>query len=299
MKLHKSKRKTNRKIGGVLKDDDIFRFKEGKYVYDDQNVEKQYSTLKNTLKLSPPSEPNLAKDFFKNNNDLLRNIFEYSMVMGKRIKVIKQLIKKYPKLEKVIKHFLGYTNNTSKYFDLTEVPPDGNLEYEISFAKNVGIQRGFHNLPNVKFQRHLDECLQIYIINQFFKILNDESIYTEPENATTSQINTLKLEIAQLSAFITVSIYLKENVKKNQKDIGLDDISDEIISEEEPLTSQYSINVTYYHFKKGGNQNGIYLPVSKEILADCKPPTPKTTPKTTRKRKQYTEATRKSTRNRR
>ena len=295
MKLHKSKRKTNRKIGGVLKDDDIFRFKEGKYVYDDQNVEKQYSTLKNTLKLSPPSEPNLAKDFFKNNNDLLRNIFEFSVKAGKKFKVIQQFLQKYPKLEKVIIHFLGYpTQDTSDYFDISDITSEENFELNMSYSIPNDNGRPVY-IENENVQSYLAECIQIKVLDNYFKILN-ETEYAEPNNATALEVDALKLKIEKLKGHIIISVNLKDNADLNKstrrKGVGIDDLIDGIDSSDDFSEYYKSVwaSLTYSDVKEVFSFNKDKLECSTRIK------TPLKTPIKTLKRKQYPLATRKSAR---
>jgi hypothetical protein len=280
----KINRKINRKLGGASE----LNFKNGEY--EDEHVEKEYTVLKNTLK----------KNQFFDNQDVLRKIFGYSFDAGKNLIVVQQLIEKYPKLEKLIKHFLGYpTDDKSKYFDLAKNRKNLNLQYKIEFLQPHNYI--YRPLDNAYFQRHIEECLQIHAVNEFFENLND-SVYAEPENATTSEIDALKSEITQLIGVIWVTITLKENVDENNfhpDGLSYDDVLPDLTND------VYGMNVKYLCYKDDAPQNISESHIPKEVLAGCTQHTKKTSPqkkspqKTSRKRKRYPEATRKSTRNKR
>lgn len=278
MKTSKRKRNTHKNKGGAFKTDSEILFSVKNDVYDDKVVQNEYSTFKSIVK---------SNDFFKNNDDLLRNIFEFSVKAGKKFKVIQQFLEKYPKLEKVIIHFLGYpTQDTSEYFDISEnygnnftLLMDGSMENNYGPPSHIHVEN---------FQSYLTECIQIKVLDNFFKILN-ETEYAEPINATALEQDALRYKIENLKGFVSIMVNLKRNKSKKKK--GIDDLTDGVDNETEE-TFQYQ-NSVWSAFEYSDVRK-VYTFNKNELELECSTHI-KTPPKTV-KRKQYPPATRKSAR---
>lgn len=282
MKVPKNKKNTYKKKGGAFETHSGILFSVKNNVYDDKAVQNEYSTFKNIVK---------SNDFFKSNDDLLRNIFEFSVKAGKKFKVIQQFLQKYPKLEKVIIHFLGYpTQDTSDYFDISDITSEENFELNMSYSIPNDNGKPIY-IENENVQSYLAECIQIKVLDNYFKILN-ETEYAEPKNATALEVDALKLKIEKLKGHIIISVNLKDNTDLNKstrrKGVGIDDLIDGIDSSDDFSEYYKSVwaSLTYSDVREVFSFNKDKLECSTRIK----------TPLKTLKRKQYPLATRKSAR---
>jgi hypothetical protein len=259
MKFNKSQRRK----GGALKDHEMISFDKG--VFNNVRAEREYTDLKNTLK---------KKDFF-NNDDILRNIFQYSFSSGKNFYIIDGLIKKYPKLEYLIKHFLGYPidDTDSKYFDMTERTTNFGFNIYFEQYENAALTTATRSLDRAHFQKHLDECLQIYLINQFFEGLNN-TLFADGRSKANSN----------LAGNIMVTVLLKDRIDDDNLDpkgICLDDVLENNIA-----MSPYPIFDAKFFCKEFGTEPELLytnnLSISRDVLLNCEKPKTPPKPKTPR-----------------
>ena len=279
MKVPKSKKNTYKKKGGAFETHSGTLLSVKDNVYDNKDVQNDYSEFKTIVK---------SHNFFQSNDDLLRNIFEFSVSAGRKFKVIQQFIKKYPKLQKVIVRILGFPiTDASEYFDISDISNEYfSINVSYSMLDNNG--RPIYVLENEHVQPSLNECIQIRVLDNYFKILN-ETEYAELENLTALEVDE---KIKQMKGHIAIFVTLKHNTNDTIELIGVDDLVDS--------------NDSYQHFEKSVYASLHYSDVQQFISfnkdeLDCSPlsprnKTPSKTPSKTRKRKQYPLATRKSAR---